>query len=157
MPKTDFSAWLTSPLAIVKVGAEIDATTKEREEMGKCQEEHRRWEEIRKRKEEKKGGRGKREKILLVRGNKRPQETNAQSGRAAACIYGNDRVSTRSLPRTPDAEKFCIRPDFYITDSLEFCSYIGVIRTFTSTSISSSFVLFYFFFSGCSKEVQNRT
>jgi hypothetical protein len=37
MPMTDLSPWLTSPLAIVKVAKEIDATKKERR--GMCREE----------------------------------------------------------------------------------------------------------------------
>lgn len=50
------------------------------------------------------------EKYCLVRGNKRRQETSAQSGRAVAGIYGNDRVLFhRHAEFSRHLEKFCIR------------------------------------------------
>lgn len=106
MPKTDFSAWLTSPLAIVKVGARDRCNNERKRGDG---EVSRRTPEMGRKKKEKRrrGGRGKK-KILLVRGNKRPQETNAQSGRAGRVfteMTAYRLVSCRELP-TPKNSAF---------------------------------------------------
>lgn len=78
MPMKDLSPCVTSPLAIVKVAKEIDATKKERR--GMCREERTlRDGREEKEEEESEGAEGGRK--IPVRGWKRMLATNTQSGR----------------------------------------------------------------------------
>lgn len=81
MPMKDLSPWLTSPLAIVKVAKEIDATKKERR--GMCREERTLGDGREEKEEEESEGAEGGEKIP-VRGWKRMVATSAQSGRPGA-------------------------------------------------------------------------
>lgn len=102
MPKTDLSPWLTSPLDMMKVVQEIDATTEKREEMEKCQEG---TPGMRRKRRKRRGGRGQ-QKILAVRGWKRKQETNTQSGRPGGRIYRNIQVLPPGLADISRTRKF---------------------------------------------------
>lgn len=106
MPKTDLSAWLTSPLAIVKVVQKRDATTRRKRGDGEVSRRtpgmKREKREKRKKRKEEKGRKGEKK-------NTARWETSAQSGGAVHGIYGNDRVLFPAHAEFSRAEKICIR------------------------------------------------
>lgn len=66
MPKTDFSAWLTSPLAIVKVVRRIDATTRRKRGDGGVSRRTPGMERKKREKEEEKGRKGEKKNTKIL-------------------------------------------------------------------------------------------